>query len=149
MSSQLFSAIAWSVAGFVVGFFTCWACLRAARAERIREDHVKGTKGSRSDVYRAILGVAILLMVIFSGYRYYTATTCQTKYNEAVAEALAQRSEAQRAEGAAQIELLTASLSGDPVRGVQETRDYISAISALERVRAANPLPAPPDCGRF
>lgn len=111
---------------------------------------MKDTKSVRQlDVLRVVVGVLLLLLVALSGYRYYVATECQTDYNLVVAEALNQRSDAQRLEGEAQIALLTASLGPDRAAAARATRDYIEAIAELERVRASNPLPPPPDCGSF
>jgi hypothetical protein len=100
----------------------------------------------KGDIVKAVIGVLLLLMVLGSGIRYYKTTTCQTNYNKSVSLSLAQRSEAQKQEGQAQIELLTASLGSDREAAARETREYIAAIQELERVRAASPIPAPPDC---
>jgi hypothetical protein len=145
--SLLLSALLWSVAGFVIGFFTCWFIFKTPRQRQSEAKTVKNTLKARPEVKRALLGLAILLMLVLSSVNYYRVINCQTDYNKAIAAALNLRSEAQRDEGKAQIELLTASLSGDRARALQETHEYIDAISRLEQVRASNPLPDPPDCG--
>lgn len=149
MTTQLFASLAWSGAGFALGWLTCWFALRAAEADARRYGVTNVKKVARMDVVRAILGVVLLLLVIMTSFRYYTATSCQTEYNQVIAEALILRSDSQKQEGLAQIELLTASLSGDREAALRETREYIAAITELEHVRLRSPLPSPPDCGGY
>lgn len=145
---RLFEGLVWSAAGFVVGFSLCWLVMRSV-AINTMEGAVSFRRSRRFEVLRVVIGVMLLLMVVLSGIRYYQTTKCQQEYNRAVSESLTQRSEAQRQEGLAQIELLTASLSGDRDAAIRETHEYIAAVTELERVRAASPLPPPPNCRDF
>ena len=147
MSVQVYDAVVWSAAGFALGWITCWFILRAEYLEARRGGG--RSMASRTEAARAAIGVLILVLVLLTGIRYYQVTSCQTEYNKEVAESLFQRAEAQRREGVAQIELLTASLSDNEEAARQETREYIEAIAELERVRASSPIPVAPDCGEF
>lgn len=149
MDALLYASIAWSVVGFVLGWVTCRAAVKVAEADAKRKRAGDMSKTSRMDVVRAALGILILLLLLVSGYGYYKTTSCQTEYNRAVAEALFQRADAQRQESEAQIELLTATLSGNREAARRETNEYIAALHELERARSENPLPSPPDCRRF
>lgn len=107
------------------------------------------SKKARMDVVRTFLGILILLMLMVVGINYYRTTSCQTAYNEAVAEALSARSEYQEREAEAQIKLLTTSLAGDRAATRVATDEYMQALRDLIRVRDQHPVPPPPDCGRF
>jgi hypothetical protein len=146
--SRLLEGLVWSLAGFLGGFSLCWFVLRSASTNAVEGAVSSTTRSRRPEIIRAIIGVLILVMVVVSGIRYYQHTNCQTEYNRAVSAALSQRSEAQSQEGQAQVELLTATLSGDSEAIRRETREYIEAITELERARLASPLPPPPDCRR-
>ncbi len=147
--SHLLNALAWSGGGFAMGFLTCWIGVRAAIAESKRTGGSTKVKSNRLEVARSAIGVLILLMLLLSGVRYYQSTSCQTEYNREIAQSLSDRSEAQGKEGLAQIDLLTASLGTDREAARKATEDYIEAIAELERVRAASPVPPPPNCGDF
>lgn len=101
------------------------------------------------DVVRACLGVLLLLILLMSGISYYRTTSCQTAYNQDVSESLAARADYQAREAEAQIRLLTAQLSGNRDVARRATLEYIDALRDLARARDENPVPPPPDCGRF
>lgn len=152
MTVQLHEAFAWSVAGFVLGgvvgllISMCWSNCKAVC---LKEKKMPLFNRSEWDWTRVVLGLVILFLITISGVRYYQTTSCQTRYNEAVTAALSSRSEAQRVQTLAQIELLEASLSGDREAAIRETREYIEANQELERVRALSPYPPSPNCGDF
>jgi hypothetical protein len=148
MSDKIVYGLIWSLGGLVVGYVLCWIVTESA-LRTMEEQRSVDIRGYRLDAFRVIVGIFILLMVVFSSVRYYQATSCQTTYNEAVAESLKQRSEAQGEQAAAQIKLLTTETGGDPTRWIASRNEYIAALQKLERVRAENPLPASPDCGGF
>ena len=138
----------WAVSGFVLGFVSCWLLVKVSmlpRSER-RKFVLKRTK---AEVLRGALGVLILCMGLFASIQYYRVTSCQSKYNAAVAEALSQRSEAQRVTSMAQISLLTATLQGNREASAKAISDYIQSLKDLEEVRAATPYPQPAKCGEF
>lgn len=145
--NRLFEGLVWSAAGFVGGFSLCWLVLKSA-ALNVVEGTVP-SRVSRFEVFRAILGVLILVLLTISGIQYYRTTSCQTDYNQAVAAALQLRADYQIREGQAQIDLLSATLSGDRASARMETERYIQAIRDLERVRDEHPVPSPPDCRGF
>lgn len=147
MTVELYAAIVSSCVGFLIGNIV--GCFLSVRLTGEKADGRRGGKGmafARPDWARLSLGLVILVLLLVSGIRYYEKTSCQTAYNEAVAEALFSRSEAQRVQTQAQIELLEASLSGNRDLAMRETREYIDANRELERVRVASPYPHSPDC---
>ncbi|MFA7264898.1 MAG: hypothetical protein WC054_01060 [Candidatus Nanopelagicales bacterium] len=146
MAPSLYSALLWSGGGFVLGWATCWLAIRSAQADATTTGG-KRVRATKFELFRSFVGLAILILVVLSGISYYRTTSCQITYNKAVSQALTDRSEAQRVETQAQVELLTATLAGDREAAARETQKYISAIRELERVRAAAPLPPPPNCG--
>lgn len=144
--SKVVEALVWSFAGFVGGFCLCWVLMRSAYANA-REGSVVSRREFRIELVRAVIGLMLLIMVVLSGVSYYHTTTCQTSYNASVAVALQDRSQAQGEQSRAQIELLQASISGDQVAALRETREYIAATAELERVRQQSPIPDQPNCG--
>jgi hypothetical protein len=154
--TTLQAGLIWSAGGFVVGFLVCWMLVRLSVIRVVKSSVPPGDKGQelsvkwrRRDKLQAALGIFILLMGVLASYQYYSVTSCQTRYNAAVAEALSQRSEAQRVTSFAQIKLLTTRSGGDPAVGLRAVEEYIQALRDLEEVRAATPYPKPADCGVF
>lgn len=104
-------------------------------------------RASRTDIVRAVVGVAILILMFVSTLRYYQVTDCQAGYLGAVQASLKARSDATGQDTVAQIKLLTAQASGDPDAAKAAALDRIDSLRALDRSRAANPLPGPASCG--
>ncbi len=146
--------IATGLAGAVAGF-------HAGRYER-RRNAEKPPRRRWADIARVGVGVVILLLVVATQVQNTQARTasdrrdaCYGRYFEAVSSALADRSAAQGAESAAQQAendaqrvLLTAQGQGPAA-----IARYLAALDELqrkrtdlERVRAASPLPQPPEC---
>lgn len=147
MIFRVIEGLFWSLGGLVVGYGLCWYVTESS-IRVLEEISVEGLRVRRMEVFRAILGVAILTLVLLTSIRYYQATSCQTRYNAEFANALRERSTAQGAESEAQIELLTSqNPNRDPAVGQRAIQKYVEALRELERVRAANPLPDPSGCG--
>lgn len=149
MTFKIIEGLLWSLGGLVVGYALCWYVTESSMRSG-KELSMESLRMRRMEVFRAILGVVILVMVLISSIRYYQVTSCQTEYNVAVANALRERSTAQGETSDAQIALLTVqNPNRDPVIAKQAIDRYIASLLELERVRKANPLPEPPDCGAF
>lgn len=146
MNPSVLSALVWSALGFGLGWLSCRIAMKTGTTEAKRSGNVSRRRIAY-EVTQSLVGVLILVMVVVSGVQYYRNTSCQRAYNEVVAQSLSARSEAQRVEAQAQVELLTATLSGDNAALARETREYIAAIQELESVRSSSPLPESPNCG--
>lgn len=150
---SLFLSIVMFVAGFVGGFSVALLLKRQG--------------GNPAEVFRALLGVAILAVVGIGTYtslsaagqleelaRCQNAAARQTSASQvAVREAATRQDAAQRDLSVAQVDLLTAQAQS-PEQGraavdryVAAVRLNISALDDLAASRVANPLPQPTLCG--
>jgi hypothetical protein len=160
MMDRLLEASIWSLAGFVFGWT---ACLLAAHVVHPQSEKATGMNLSFERV-RLALGVLILVLVTVTGIQYYRVTSCQTHYNNQVADALAERAEAQRQETTASLEKLRGqrdflnviTQTRDPEMSRLATAQYakslddqVQALEKLDRTRRANPIPSAPNCGAF
>jgi len=173
MSGYFWLAVGWSVLGFTVGFTSCWlwmCSVRKAQRSSICEDCNSDDEGdgkptvsgTRTLSGRTVIGLLILLLLVVSSVRYYQRTDCQTRYNEAVAVALAETSDARGKETLAEANKANAQAAwlrtllnnpGDQRLGLDATNNYlrtldehVAALQELERVRATHPMPAAANC---
>lgn len=168
MTNYFWLAIGWSVAGFTIGFISCWLWVRSVVAAAQMELRARKGDGSRMSATktvagRTVIGVLILTLLILSSVRYYQRQDCQTRYNEAVAVALSETSAARGKETIAETNKAEAQaawlrslivLNGqDPAKGLEITNSYlraldehVQALKALERARADHPMPVPANC---
>lgn len=146
---RLFEGLAWSAFGFMIGFCLCWLLLRPANKNAKEASHMPRSSWWNTDKAQSVIGVVILIMLFVTGASYYHTSSCQTDYNQAVASSLNERSVYSGQQSMAQADLLQATLSDDPLKIQSATREYLTVLDQLEKVRAANPIPTAPDCSGF
>jgi hypothetical protein len=98
------------------------------------------------DVGRVAFGVVVVAVVVISYWQDRQRVMCERAWFVQATEALRERSFAAGRSAADQIVLLESTLSGDPDRARQATRDYIAALHQAEAIRQATPIPVPPEC---
>lgn len=98
-----------------------------------------------------VLGVLLLMLAVGSVFstvlaneRLASVAECQSRANEQLRDAIADRANAQRQESDGQRRLLEATLGRAGTE--QAIRDYLAALDELDIARRANPLPEQVDC---
>jgi hypothetical protein len=97
---------------------------------------------------RTLIGVLLLTMMVLSAVLYYRAASsqtriveCQAQQNEALAQAINARAQANLDGDQAQREFLQAATPGiDPAAKTAAINRYLGALDKIDSTRAANPL---------
>lgn len=152
-------SLAWSLAGFVIG----WSLGRLGRdvqqtREAVMPNHTHTRPRPRVHIEHVVGGVVVALAVITMLTAIHTtrelqaATECQRHFNDVYRAALVERSEStanvRRAQSdmAAALSAPGAELDNPPVRDALAR--YLDAIRRDEQSRSANPVPDNNTCPR-
>lgn len=161
MIVYVFHSLAWSLAGFVLG----WAAGRLGRdvqqtREAVMPNHARPRTRPRPRVHTehitgAVVVVLALITMVTSVHttrELQAATECQAHFNDVYRAALVERSESTANVRRAQTDMATAlsapgaELDNPPVRDALAR--YLDAIRRDEQSRAGNPVPENTPCQR-
>jgi hypothetical protein len=166
VTAYTISTILWTfggiIVGFVIGFVVRGIVVRRAPAALVTEDGAEAplpppsspapratpARLARMDVLRAVLGVALLVLVGYTVWQQTSEATCQHAANQTFQAALALRAEAARQSNDAQRTFLTSLARPDatPADKAAAMARYLDALNAQDAAQAANPLVVR-DCG--
>lgn len=159
MIAYVLHSLAWSLAGFVIG----WGAGRLGREvqqtrEAVMPNHTRTRPRPRVHLEHiigavvALLAIVTMLTSIHTTRELQAATQCQKHFNDIYRSALVERSDSTatvrraQAEMAAQLSAPNAELDSAPVRAAL-TR-YLDAIRQDEQSRSQNPVPDNITCPR-
>lgn len=172
MTAYVISSLAWALLGFVVG----WAIGRVTRAAALIEEAamteptedpppVRVTwwaRVSRRPTADQLLGLVVVILAVASVIvmavsvsaqqaeieRAQQSIKCQTRFNQAFAGALNERTAAAARERDGQAALLDAIVlePRDRARTAEAIKIYRAQLEDAKAQRAANPLPEQPSC---
>ena len=156
MTTYLLHSLAWSAAGFVLGWFLGRLGREVATiGETVMPAHARRSPRRIRLHTEHLIGLVVVLLAactiaasVVVNARLEKATDCQAAFNAAYSDALAERTEAANNERAAQRELLQAIVHGQASDAEQRravARDamtrYLERLRQVDQQRASNPLP--------
>lgn len=159
MIAYVLHSLAWSLAGFVIG----WGAGRLGREvqqtrEAVMPNHTRTRPRPRVHLEHivgavvALLAIVTMLTSIHTTRQLQAATQCQKHFNDIYRSALVERSDSTatvrraQAEMAVQLSAPDAELDSPPVRAALGR--YLDAIRQDEQNRAQNPVPDNITCPR-